>query len=71
MGRAIIAIALIGFAFWALRKLRRRIVTNLSRQAEPVFEKTVQCAQCGVYVSLQQAIKRNDRYYCGTGHLPG
>lgn len=70
MGRVIIAIVLIGIVFWALHKWRRRITANVSRHTGPAFEKTVQCAQCSVYVGRRHAFKRNGRYYCCAEHLP-
>lgn len=30
----------------------------------------VQCAQCGIYVTKAQAIKKSDLYYCCQSHVP-
>jgi len=69
MGRKIITILLIAIAFWGLRKLWRGRM-SADRRTQPTFEKTVQCAHCGVHVSTQLAIERDGRHYCCPEHLP-
>lgn len=70
MGRKIITILLIALAFWGLRKIWRGIAPSVSQRPRPTFEKTVQCAQCGVHVSTQLAIERDGKHYCCPEHLP-
>lgn len=70
MGRTIVIILLIGLALWGLRKIWRGLGTRAAEQADPVFEKTVRCARCGVHVSTELALQRNDKHYCCREHLP-
>jgi len=30
---------------------------------------TVQCANCGVYIPVEEALRREDHFYCSQAHL--
>lgn len=70
MGRAIVIILLIGLAFWWLRKLWHKLAPAPATRAEPAFEKTVRCAECGIHVSTELALQRDGKHYCCHEHLP-
>ena len=70
MGRTIVIILLIGLVLWGLRKIWRSLGSRATKTTDPVFEKTVRCAQCGVHVSVELALQRDGKHYCCREHLP-
>jgi uncharacterized protein len=58
---------------WALililrRAVRRRSQEPANRPQPPVD--TVSCAHCGLHIPKQEALVRDNRYFCCEQHLP-
>ena len=65
MGKLLLLIAAIALVFWVRRLLRA------PRGPGPGVrdpERMVNCAQCGLYLPVSEALEAQDRYYCSEQH---
>ena len=64
---------LFGLALWGVYLIIRHLVREKRKnQAEPTASKSVdsvQCAHCGLHLPRDEALKRNEHYYCSQAHL--
>jgi uncharacterized protein len=65
--RFILLAATLGLLFYVMRQLlNRRKKANNTQQEQ--YVDTVACAQCGEHLPQDQAIYRNNHYYCCEEH---
>jgi ribosomal protein L32 len=64
MIRLLIIIIVVGLLLAAARQLMR---TRSRKQAE-VAKRLVKCANCGVYVTEDTAVRDGERFYCSEKH---
>ncbi|HHL45432.1 MAG TPA: hypothetical protein ENJ24_02550 [Gammaproteobacteria bacterium] len=51
-----------------LRNYRNKARVATSRKNSDNLDTMVQCANCGLHVPKQQAIRKGNRYYCSKQH---
>lgn len=64
--RLLIAIIIIGFAFFLIKRLRQHKPTKAKQVSQ--FEETVSCKECGLRLPKPDAIEINDEFYCCKEH---
>lgn len=66
----IAVIAAVYFLFFKSKPVTKRSASS-GKKAENSSDDTVQCATCGTYVALDDAIISNGKYYCSKECLKG
>ena len=63
-----ILLAVVGVIVW--RKFKRQIMqhTERTQSGERVPERVVSCAYCQVHVPESEAVRAEERYFCGVEH---
>jgi uncharacterized protein len=56
------------FAYWVLKRYRRKVDRDDSSQRAIHEEKMVRCAQCGVHLPRGESVVSQDEYYCSAEH---
>jgi len=69
VGRFLILIAIVMAIVWLMRGDRRGRQQQRTRGGDSAAgERMVQCARCGVYLPLGEAIAAEGRYFCSEEH---
>ena len=66
--RAILLAIVVLLVIAAARSVRRKIDQFGQRETRVLQDKTVQCAHCGVYVPLADAVVRGEKSFCSEEH---
>ena len=66
MSKFLLLILVIAIVWWLAKGFRRK---DPAREApEKRSEQMVNCAQCGLYLPQDEAIREGNKYYCCTEH---
>lgn len=66
----IFKILLLGIALYLIYKFFFNKKTKLDNETKQIEEELIDCPKCGTYVSKQDAILSNGKYYCSNECLP-
>lgn len=67
MGKLLFLVLAVALIFWVRRIIRskdRKSASSPSRDAE----RMVNCAQCGLYLPVSEAVEERGDYYCSEQH---
>lgn len=64
--RLLIAIIIIGLAFFLIKRLRQHKQTKVKQVSQ--FEETVSCKECGLRLPKPEAIEKDGKHYCCKEH---
>ncbi len=56
------------FAYWVLRRYRRKVDRDESAPRPASEEDMVRCAQCGVHLPRGESVAAQGKFYCGAEH---
>lgn len=67
MTKIILLILGLLFAYWVLKRYRRKVDRDGSAPP-PGGEDMVRCAQCGVHLPRGESVTAQGKFYCGAEH---
>lgn len=56
------------FAYWVLKRYRRKVDRDASAQRTVSEEDMVRCAQCGVHLPRGESVTTHGKFYCSAEH---
>ena len=71
----LLVIGVVAFVYYAFIKkstpVQQKTKNDTSKRGADEVEEMVECAECGIYVELDEAIVSNGKYYCSKECLKG
>jgi uncharacterized protein len=67
----LVVIGVIVAVYFFFIKKKPQVSKNDKKQASNDAQEMVECAKCGVYVEVKEAILSNGKYYCSNECLRG
>ncbi len=69
MAKILLLALVFAVAFWLLRRYRRHIDRDPSRNPASATEDMVRCARCGIHIPRAEGVAaEEDRYFCSAEH---
>ncbi|MEK6592167.1 MAG: PP0621 family protein [Pseudomonadota bacterium] len=56
------------FAYWVLKRYRRKVDRDATSQRTVSEEDMVRCAQCGVHLPRGESVATHGNFYCSAEH---
>ncbi|MDH4234725.1 MAG: PP0621 family protein [Gallionella sp.] len=64
MSRLLLLVAIVVVVYLLIRSFRK----NAPRKDEPVVEKMVRCAHCGVHLPKGESVQADGEFFCSVEH---
>lgn len=68
MAKIILLILGLLFAYWVLKRYRKKVNRDESVPRTGIEEDMVRCAQCGVHLPRGESVAMRDKFFCSAEH---